>query len=257
MLHICRMKRILTCLLVVLCSFEVNAQEQIYNLSFDNWSKTKSVWNLYRSDAPERERVWDSANSAISLLGIGGTTTPEYAHVAVEGKGKAACRIESKKILWTLVSGNVYTGKYLRLVDFKGIESNFGLPFTGRPKSLSGYYHYIPKTVDHAKAPYLSMKGKQDIGRIEVLLLDITSPLVIDTTKDMLPEEGDPRVIGYARLKIVNATDDYVHFKLDFKYKDERTPGYIVLAAASSFYGAFYTGAVGSVLYIDEFKLNY
>ena len=41
-------------------------------------------------------------------------------------------------------------------------------------------------------------------------------------------------------------------------YRDNsRIPRYIVIAAASSRYGDYFTGGVGSVLLVDEFELIY
>jgi hypothetical protein len=49
-----------------------------------------------------------------------------------------------------------------------------------------------------------------------------------------------------------------VKFTLPLVYRDAtRIPSYLVIAAASSRYGDYFTGGVGSVLYIDEFELIY
>ena len=230
---------------------------QIYNMNFDVWSRTSGAWNLYPHDATPSQKVWDSANHGMSLLGINGTT-PEYKHVAVAGIGKAACRIESKKILWAFVAGNLYNGEFGRIVKFSGAELHFGVPFTERPKRFTGYYHYLPGTVDFAKAPYLSMKGKQDEGQIELILTDWTEPLTIVTNDEEFPDGAtNPHVIGRAVIDLKEATDGYVHFDIPVEYRSEKTPGYVVITATSSKYGAYFTGANGSVLYIDEFSFSY
>ena len=253
------MKRILSSLALALSVLSAGAQEsaQVYNFGFDVWSKTKGAWNLYPEDATSEQKVWDTANHAMSILGINGTA-PEYAHLAVPGKGKAAVRIESKKILWAFVAGNLYTGQFLRIVNFKGAEMDFGIPFTGRPKALKGYYHYQPKTIDYAKAPYLSLMGKQDEGLIDVVLLDMDQPYRVDTTKGgFMDTDSDPRVIGKGVLELTKGTDGYVHFNMPIRYNDDRTPKYLVITAASSRYGDFFTGADGSVLYLDAFEFVY
>ena len=92
------MKRILSSLALALSVLSAGAQEsaQVYNFGFDVWSKTKGAWNLYPQDATSEQKVWDTANHAMSILGINGTA-PEYAHLAVPGKGKAAVRIHTMK----------------------------------------------------------------------------------------------------------------------------------------------------------------
>ena len=38
---------------------------------------------------------------------------------------------------------------------------------------------------------------------------------------------------------------------------DTRTPSYAVVVACASYRGNFFTGAVGSTLYVDDFKFTY
>jgi len=253
------MKKLLTMMALLVTGTAALAQggPQIYNMDFDVWSRSGGAWNLYPEDAAEAQKVWDTANHGMSLLGINGTT-PEYRHLAVAGQGKAACRIESKKILWAFVAGNLYNGWFGRIVKFSGAELHFGVPFTDRPKRFTGYYHYIPKTVNYAKAPYLSMKGKEDEGRIELILTDWAEPLTIVTNNETFPAgETNPHVIGRAVIDLQGATEGYVRFDIPIEYRSDKTPAYVLITATSSRYGAFFTGADGSVLYIDEFSFTY
>ncbi|MCR5017838.1 MAG: hypothetical protein K6A64_03485, partial [Bacteroidales bacterium] len=48
--------------------------QQVYNMSFDTWSKSSGAWNLYAKDAKSSQKIWDTANKGLSLLGINGTT---------------------------------------------------------------------------------------------------------------------------------------------------------------------------------------
>ena len=146
-----RRRLFLTLILSVTAPLLLSGQPspQIYNSGFDTWSKKAGAWNLYPLSPTAEQCVWDTANHGMSLLGINGTN-PEREHVAVKGEGKCAVRIESKKILWAFVAGNLYTGRFVRIVKFKGAELEYGIAFTARPKRFSGYYHYIPQTVDFA-----------------------------------------------------------------------------------------------------------
>lgn len=231
--------------------------QQLYNLDFDRWSKSSGVWNPYPSDAPASRRIWDTANRGLSALGVN-LTTPEYKHVAVPGEGKAAVRVESKKVLWAFVAGNLYTGRFVRVVDLKGAEIDFGTPFTGRPKSLSGYVHYIPKTIDFAREPYLEKKGKTDEGYVEVLLTDWDGPYHVNSTKNgFINGATDPHVVGRGVLALKKDTGGYVPIDIPIEYRNGKTPKYVVIIIASSRYGGHFTGASGSVLYADEFRFNY
>lgn len=237
----------------VLMSLSMQAQ-QLYNMGFDTWSKQGGVWYPYGKEAPESRKVWDSANKGLSALGVN-TTVPEYKHVAREGK--AAAKVQSRKVLWAFVAGNLFTGKFIKVVDLSGAEMDFGAPFSGRPKSLSGYYHYIPKTINYAQDPYKHLKGKPDIGRIEVILTDWTGPdHVITTEEPFIDAEKNPHVIGRAVLDL-GATEDYVPFEIPLGYRNGKTPKYAFIFVTSSRYGAFFTGGSGSTLYVDEFRFNY
>ena len=243
-------------LLLVMFLLPLQAGTSLYNLNFDTWSRSKGCWNPYPANATASQRVWDTANPGLSKLGVN-STLPEYEHVAVPGKGKAAARIESKNVLWAFVAGSMYNGRFIRVVGVSGAEMELGVPFTERPARFSGYYHYIPGTVDYAKPPYEGMKGKKDVARIDVLLMDWTAPYRMTTNTDsFLDGDKDPHVIGRALVDIDHGTDDYVHFDVPFEYRSDRKPGYIIITAASSRYGDRFTGADGSVLYIDEFRLD-
>ena len=249
-------KTVIISLLVVLCVVPMRAQ-QIYNMDFDDWSKESGTWYARMKDAPASKRVWDSANPGLSTLGVNGTT-PEYKHVAVPGEGKAAAKIESKKVLWAFVAGNLFTGKFNKVVELSGADLDFGIPFSGRPKSLSGYVHYIPKPVNYAKEPYLHMKGKTDYGRIEVLLMDMDKPYHIVTCKEeFFDTANDPRVIGRAVMELTKDTGGYIHFDIPFKYNSAKTPKYAIIVVTPSWYGSWFTGGSGSTVYVDEFKFNY
>ena len=249
------MKKVLTFLLTIfVCAF-IHAQ-QIYNMSFDQWSKQGPSWNPFPKGASEGQRVWDSANRSMKVLGIN-TTTPEYAHVAVPGPGKAAAKIESRKITWTFAAGSLYTGRFIRLVNFSGIEMENGTPFTGRPRSLSGYYHYQPGVVNYAKDPYLSMKGKTDIGQIEVALYDWPGALRLLTTEGHYDPEADSHLIGRGLLTLTKATGGYVHFEIPIEYRKDAEPTYVGISILSSALGEYFTGSSNTVLYVDEFQFNY
>ena len=51
--------------------------------------------------------------------------------------------------------------------------------------------------------------------------------------------------------------NDYEKFVIDIEYRNDRTPKYVVIVAASSVLGDYFTGGDGSALYIDEFRFNY
>ena len=249
------MKKVLTFLLTICICTVVNAQ-QLYNMNLDQWSRQGRSWNPFPQGASEKQRVWDSANRSMKALGVN-NTMPEYEHVAVPGPGKAAAKIVSRNITWCFAAGTLYTGHFIRLVKFSGIEMENGTPFKGKPKSLSGYYHYLPGVINYAKAPYLDRKGKTDNGQIEVALYDWAQVLHLVTTEGHYDPESDPHLIGRGVLTLTKATDGYVHFELPIVYRRDATPSFVGISIISSALGEYFTGSSNTVLYIDELQFNY
>ena len=249
-------KKVFAAFLAFLAALSTWAQ-QVPGMDFDAWSKTGGSWFPYTKNAPASQRVWDSANKGLSLLGVN-TTTPEYDHVAVSGKGKAAAKVVSKKVLWAFVAGNLFTGRFNKVVDLSGADMDFGVPFTGRPKSLSGYVHYIPKPINYAKEPYLGLKGRPDAGRVEVILTDWEGLKHIDTTKDAFVDaDKDPHVIARAVMDLDQDTGGYIPFEIKLQYRNGKTPRYAFIYVTPSRLGGSFTGGSGSTLYVDEFRFNY
>jgi len=249
------MKKVLIIIAVLFVCPAIQAQ-QVYNMSMDEWSKQGSSWNPFPKGATEEQRVWDSANRGMKVLGIN-TTMPEYEHVAVPGPGKAAAKIVSRNITWCFAAGSLYTGHFYRVVKFSGIEMDNGTPFTGRPKSLSGYYHYLPGVINYAKEPYVSRKGETDNGQIEVALYDWPEVLHLVTNDGVYNPEADLHLIGRGVLTLTQATDGYVHFEIPIEYRRDATPTYVGICILSSALGEYYTGSSHTVLYVDELQFNY
>ncbi len=224
-------------------TFSTAASATIHNLNFDSWSNSDKYPNASGYD------IWDSANSS----GAAVTTKP----VSDAVKGYAA-RLESVKAMGMMAAGNIFTGQFAGLAGL-GAKLNWGTPFNGRPIALRGYYKYAPKTIDMAKAPYTDMKGQIDQSQIVVFLTDWTSQFQINTSsKDFVDLDNDPGIIALGQHNSSNTDTEYVKFTLPLVYRDAtRIPNFLVIAAASSRYGDYFTGGVGSVLYIDEFELIY
>ncbi len=231
--------------------------QQIYNMSFDHWSKKGVTWYPYPEGASGSRKAWDSANPGIKPLGTN-VAMPEYKHVAVSGPGKAAAKIVSKKVLWAFLTGNLYTGEFVRVVKLSGAEMYDGVPFSGRPRSMSGYCHYIPGVIDYAKAPYLSKKGKKDEGQIEVALYGWKERKhFISNDGPSTPASEDPALIGRAVIVFSEDTGDYVPFEIKLDYVSEATPAFAFISVLSSRFGEFFTGSSSSVMYVDELRFNY
>lgn len=224
-------------------SFTTAAAGTIHNLDFDSWTKDDKYPNASGYD------IWDSANSS------GAAITTKPTSDAVSGK---AARLESVKYMGMMAAGNIFTGQFAGLAGL-GAKLDWGVPFNARPIAMRGYYKYAPKTIDMAKAPYTDYKGQIDQSQILVFLTDWTGTFRINTSsKDFVDLDNDPGIIALGQQNTSKTDSGYVKFTLPLVYRDAtRIPNYIVIAAASSRYGDYFTGGVGSVLYVDEFELIY
>lgn len=233
-------------------SFVTDTPETLYNMDFDEWYQSGKIWYPYAQGA--KPSVWDSANPGAATF-IGSSTTPEESFVV---KGKAA-RLESKYAVIAFAAGNIYTGSFGKIAGI-GAELDWGVPFSGRPSALKGYYSYSPKKIDNAEAPHTDKKGQSDRCQITVFLTDWDHPFRINTTEGKFVDyDNDPSIIAFARLETDEDTDGrYKEFTLPLEYRDKtRKPKYLVIACAASYLGDYFTGGVGSTLYVDEFEFVY
>lgn len=233
-------------------TFVTDRPLQLYNMNFDDWYNKGNIWYPYAQGASPS--VWDSANPGAATF-IGSSTSPEEDFVV---SGKAA-RMESKYAVIAFAAGNIYTGAFGKIAGI-GAELDWGVPFEGRPVALEGHYAYSPKPIDNAKDPHMDKKGKSDRCQITVFLTDWTAPFRINTTKGQFVDvENDPSIIAYARLESDEDTGGkYREFTLPLEYRDKtRKPKYVVVACAASYLGDYFTGGVGSTLYVDEFEFIY
>jgi hypothetical protein len=230
-------------------SFKTAGAEILHNLSFDEWYQNGKAWI---PNASSSTYVWDSANPGTASLGLV-PTTPEESDVV---KGKAA-RLETGAAMGMLAAGNIYVGQFGKVAGL-GAELDWGYPFTSRPLALKGYYKYSPKAIDQVKDPYKDLKGETDHCQIQILLTDWADRFHINTSKKVFVDfENDQNIIAHGAIASDNTDTGYVKFTIPLVYRNNRIPKYIVIVGAASKLGDYFTGAVGSVLLLDEFELVY
>ncbi len=239
-------------------SFTTGLAEPLPNGSFDDWFLEGKIWNPWIQGEPN---FWDTGNKGATTLGDSNTQPTDDTE---SGTGRAA-QLSSKFVgfgtLGKLAAGNIYVGNYISTDGTNGIL-NFGKPFTQRPTYLTGYYKYLPvpinKTTNGSEYSYLI--GRPDTCQIYIALGDWDAPVEIRTNPNnrKVFDINDPHIIAYAGLSSGDPIEEYTFFSLELKYRDySRVPKYIVVVASASKYGDYFTGGDGSVLYIDNFSLEY
>ena len=90
-----------------------------------------------------------------------------------------------------------------------------------------------------------------------MVLADWDEPFKVSPPDLLLDTEGDPGIIGYGRAVFDKEMTAYEKFSIQIEYRNDRTPKYVAIVASSSALGDYFTGADGSVLYLDELKFWY
>lgn len=237
--------------------FATEAETQMPNSGFDAWFQSGAVW-YPNVNLGTGNYWWDSANPGSSSMGVSPTT--EEKSVTVQG---SAARLATSSVLGTVMAaGNIYTGQFGSISGL-GASLDFGRPFESRPSALEGYYKYAPGEINMVKAPHENKRGDMDECSIYILLADWDMPFAVNTnTGTFIDYENDPGIIAYGALPDGSAAsgserNGYKKFSIPLEYRSDRKPRYILVVAASSKLGDFFTGSTSSVLLLDEFKLVY
>ena len=241
-------------------AFTTGTPDQIENMGFDNWYQNGKVWY---PNAAANVKIWDTANGGTGFLGGTNPTQPEYSFLATsEPENTAAAKLQSMKV-GMFAAGNLYTGEFIKVSTSGGLgaQLNWGIPFTARPRALKGHYSYSPAKIGEAKPPYESLKGQMDKCQLLVILTDMDDPFTVDTANgiffDQTPANKD--IIAYAKYESDEDTGgQYREFSLELEYwRPDATPEYAIVIACASYLGNYFTGGVGSVMYVDEFEFIY
>ena len=245
-------------------AFTTGTPDQIENMGFDQWwnSKEDNSGSWY-PNASSSVKIWDTANGGTGFLGGTNPTQPEYSFLATsDPDNTAAAKLQSMKV-GKFAAGNLYTGEFLKVSAGGGLGAllNWGTPFTARPRALKGYYSYSPVEIGEADPPYESLKGQMDKCQLLVILTDMDDPFMVDTALgkffDQTPANKD--IIAYAKYESDEDTGgQYREFNLELEYwRPDATPKYAIVISCASYLGNYFTGGVGSVMYVDEFEFIY
>lgn len=242
--------------------FTTEAAEQLPNFNFDDWSKNGDSWS---PNANAGNAFWDSgnegANSKSDITGVNNPTSPSD-FVAPGTDSKQSAKLESMFISFVgigkFAGGNIYTGDFITTVGTSGAKLTFGRPYNSRPAKLKGWYCYAPKQIDKAEGIHADKKGTTDVGKIFVALL--SSAVDVDNSENILFDPNADYVIGYGELEDnVGTEGEYKQFEIELEYRKDkdgkvRRPTHVLVVATASAYADYFTGGVGSTLYIDEFE---
>lgn len=237
--------------------------------SFDNLSQDNPYHTLYLSDQSKKLQ-WASGNPGFKLTGMGNTAT-DYPTIQSAGGKKGYCvKLETKDTGsfgsmagMPIASGNLFIGTFdLANALSKPLEATqFGYPFTKKPVKMTGYYKFKagPQMTDAQKAP---VSGKDSFDIYAVMYEAEDSNFFLNGANSLSHES----IVKLARIKAEDAkeTDEWTYFEIPFESvngkiidDDNLKNGKYKLAIvlSSSVNGAYFIGAIGSTLYVDEIEI--
>ncbi len=239
-------------------AFTTEQQIALYNGGFENWWMDGKV--AYANE--QGVSFWDTSNKGAASFG--GSNTTETTNTAYVHSGSKAARLESKYIVIKFAAASLYTGSFIELVGTKGAKLNWGVPFASRPTALKGYMQYEPASVNRtsssapAEAP---ASGEPDQCGMYCALLS-EALLVDNTDMSTFPDwENDSRVIAYGSLPLdqnVHSNGAWKEVNIPLVYNNiNKKPTHLLVVFSASKYGDYFHGGEGSVLYVDDFSLEY
>ena len=237
-------------------TFTTGSAAELPNGSFDYWNLDGKVWNPWPEGS---ENFWDTGNKGATTLGDSNTQPTDDTWSGTGQAAKLATKFVGIGTLGKLAAGNMYVGNYLRTDGSNGVL-NFGKPFTQRPTRMKGYFKYTTVPINKTNSELTALMGQPDTCQIYIALGDWSEPVEIRTKPSdrKVFDKNDPHVIAYAEISSGESILEYTPFTLELEYRDtSRIPSYIIVVASASKYGDYFTGGDGSVLFIDDFSLEY
>ncbi len=238
--------------------FTTEDEVQMPNWTLDNWWLDGKVYNPWAEGGTP---YWDTGNKGAATLGPSNSVPTADTQ---SGTGFAAeLKTEFKGIgsLGKIAAGNIFTGVYVRTDGTNGIL-NFGRDFSRRPTRLTAWYKYNCAPISHVGTDpdYADWKGRPDTCQVYIALTDWAEPLEIRTNPKnrQLFDPSDPHVIAYGSMSLGETVSNWTPLSIELNYRSTgRVPRYILVVCSASKYGDFFVGGAGSILTIDDLKLDY
>ncbi len=169
-----------------------------------------------------------------------------------------------------VTSGSVFNGFFKVETDNTLRSTRFGDPCDKEPKSFTGSYKYTPGEVyyealypgDTQKANEVKEVDKKDMPAMNAVLYEVETYAFdyLDGTNLLTSD----KVVAIASVNYDEAAEagKYIDFNVNFMYKDgkswDASKKYkLAIVCSSSKDGDKFSGAPGSVLYVDDLKVSF
>lgn len=250
-------------------------------------SEIPGKYEMFYEEVPTKEGaikqyIWASGNPGFALTGMA-SSPQKFPTISVnEGYQGRGLRLETKstgefgeRVKMPIAAGNLFIGSFdVVNAMIKPLEATlFGLPFGKKPIAFKGRYVYkrgAPFIILNSKGEPQEAIGREDIGDIYAVLYDAEKGAL--NGENVLSSD---RIIALARVNNMKVADPnapvnsdaYNEFEISFDYDSyketcpfvkERSKEYrynLAVVFTSSRDGAYFSGALGSTLYVDDVEV--
>ena len=241
---------------------------------YEDANKKATYYKWYENTMSDTDiEYWANANAGFALS-KSSATPDEYPSVAVDGyEGKGVKLTTCSTGDWGLLvrrplaAGNFFIGEFdvSKALTNTMLTTRMGRPFAKKPIKITGMYKYKAgdvfwrfvngKIEEHTDikdraAIYASFFRNHDNEGNEIVLNGNDS-------------KTNPNIVASAEVNVIPETDEWTPFEMVFNYKGDidldelERQGYsLTIVFTSSTDGAYYEGAPGSTLYIDNVRLE-
>lgn len=147
------MKKFLTIITasIVITSFAYAQDPATPNAGFENWTLVGSRYDPVS---------WNNLNPSTSVLGV---YTCTRASGVDKHSGTYAIKLQTKSVFFQTANGIASTGTIKTSAPY-GISG--GIPFTGRPDSISGWFKYTPVGADSGFVQFQLFAAGDTVGNV-------------------------------------------------------------------------------------------
>lgn len=246
-------------------AFVASETPQLSNGNLNLWYRTNS--DYYEPGERADNTIWGTGNQGTQILNKLATTPEDL------GGDNLAGRLEtiylgplSAAFGAPIAAGSLYTGVFnpdnLAPTDPEA-AIEFGTPFTGRPEKLRFAYSYVPgEENEDSNGNPIDYSDACDIyAYLEIRLGGKTERLATAWFRsDITQSDLTTAEVEFVYGALDNSYPDYMHYEGDYVSADSAVfvlPTHITFVASSSFDGANFAGAIGSLLIIDDVEMVY
>lgn len=257
-------------------SFRTEIAAKIPNAGFETFSNAESdkyfsFFDPNSSDTSLQSKWWGSGNKGSTTVGANYAITKPDGDNKVEGDYSAL--LESAYVVIKFAAGNIFSGEFYKTIGASGGIIRMGRPFTQRPQKLTVWLKYksgiiTEKTFNDKPENDPVKVGDQDRGIVWVALgdWDYTKyggspdcPVEINTTdKTTFFNKNGENVIAYGEFITGEDINEWTKIEIPLEYvSTSRKPTHIIISAAASMLGDYFTGSPDSKLWLDDIRLEY